>query len=91
LIVAPQRLGTALGLITVIQALAIFLSNRAAGVLSDHAGAGAANPAGYDVMMWFFGLLSLTALTSAVLLWRREAGPLGHGLEVAKFSADAPR
>jgi MFS family permease len=87
LIVAPQRLGTALGLITVIQALAIFLSNRVAGVLSDHAGAGAENPAGYAVMMWFFGILSLTALASAVLLWRREAGPKGHGLEVARFSA----
>jgi MFS family permease len=89
LIVAPARLGTALGLITVIQALGIFASNRIAGVLSDHAGAGADNPAGYAVMMGFFGLLSLTALTSAVLLWRREAGPDGHGLEVARFPGGA--
>jgi len=89
LIVAPQRLGTALGLITVIQALGIFASNRAAGLLSDAAGAGAENPAGYAVMLWFFGLLSLVALTSAVLLWRREAGPLGHGLERARDPAGA--
>jgi len=36
-------------------------------------------------MLWFFGLLSLTALTSAVLLWRREMGPHGHGLELARL------
>ncbi len=84
LLVAPQRLGLALGLITVIQALGIFASNRIAGLLSDGAGAGANNPAGYAVMLSFFGLLSLVALASAVLLWRREAGPDGHGLEVAR-------
>jgi MFS family permease len=87
LIVAPRRLGTALGVITVIQALGIFASNRVAGLLSDSAGAGADNPAGYGVMLWFFGLLSLAALTSAVLLWHREAGPHGHGLEVARDGA----
>jgi MFS family permease len=84
LIVAPRRLGTALGLITLIQALAIALSNHAAGALADFAHAGAQNPAGYLVMLWFFFLLSLVALSSAVLLWRREAGPDGHGLEDAR-------
>jgi MFS family permease len=81
LIVAPRRLGTALGLITLIQALGMAASNLAAGWLADHAGAGAANPAGYSGLLWFFFLLSLSALTSAVLLWRRETGPRGHGLE----------
>jgi MFS family permease len=89
LIVAPRRLGLALGLITVIQALGIFASNRIAGLLSDSAGAGADNPAGYAVMLWFFGLLSLVALASAVLLWRREVGPDGHGLEGARDAAGA--
>jgi MFS family permease len=89
LIVAPRRLGTALGLITLIQALGIAVSNLSAGWLADKAGAGAQNPAGYSVMLWFFFLLSLTALTSAVLLWRRETGPLGHGLEVSRSSAPA--
>jgi MFS family permease len=83
LIVAPRRLGTALGLITLIQALGMAASNLAAGRLADAAGAGAANPAGYTVMLWFFFLLSLVALASAVLLWRRETGPEGHGLEDA--------
>jgi MFS family permease len=89
LIVAPRRLGLALGLITVIQALGIFASNRIAGLLSDAAGAGAEHPAGYAVMLWFFGLLSLVALAASVLLWRREAGPDGHGLELAGDPAGA--
>ena len=84
LIVAPRRLGTALGLITLIQALGIAASNQAAGWLADRAHAGAANPAGYAVMLWFFFILSSVALASAVLLWRRESGPEGHGLEDAR-------
>jgi hypothetical protein len=62
----------------------MFVSNLVAGALADAAGAGSQNPAGYSLMMWFFFLLSLTALASAVLLWRREAGPKGHGLENAR-------
>lgn len=84
LIVEPRRLGTALGLITLIQALGMAASNLVAGKLADLAGAGAQNPAGYAVMLWFFFLLSLAALLSAVLLWRREAGPNGHNLEAAR-------
>jgi MFS family permease len=84
LIVEPRRLGTALGLITLIQALGMAASNLGAGWIADRAGAGAQNPAGYAVMMWFFFLLSLVALCSAVLLWRRETGPGGHGLEEAR-------
>jgi MFS family permease len=87
LIVEPRRLGTALGLITLIQALGMSASNIAAGWLADEAGAGAQNPGGYTVMLWFFFLLSLVALSSAVLLWRRETGPTGHGLEEARRSA----
>ncbi len=84
LIVEPRRLGTALGLITLLQNLALWASNRTAGWLADAAGAGPGNPAGYTVMLWFFGVLSLTALISVVLLWRRERGPTGHGLELAR-------
>jgi MFS family permease len=84
LIVEPKRLGTALGLITQLQALALWASNRAAGWIADYAGAGPENPGGYDTMLWYFGLLSLTALASVVLLWRRETGPHGHGLELAR-------
>ena len=63
---------------------ALWGSNRIAGWLADQAGAGPAHPAGYDTMILFFALLSLTALTSALLLWQRERGPHGHGLENAR-------
>jgi MFS family permease len=89
LIVEPRRLGTALGVITLLQNLGLWGSNRIAGWLADLAGAGPANPAGYTTMLWFFGLLSLTALTSVVLLWQRESGPYGHGLELARLREPA--
>ena len=84
LIVNPRRLGVALGIITLLQSLGLWGSNRVAGWLADRAGAGHVNPAGYSSMLWYFGLLSLVALTSVVLLWRREIGPGGHGLEQAR-------
>ncbi|HEY1492268.1 MAG TPA: hypothetical protein VGF35_06550, partial [Steroidobacteraceae bacterium] len=87
LIVDPRRLGMALGTITLLQNVGLWGSNRIAGWLADRAGAGPANPAGYDPMILFFGLLSLTALSSAVLLWQRESSARGHGLELARFSA----
>jgi MFS family permease len=83
-LVEPRRLGTALGVITLVQSFGLWASNRAAGWLADEAGASAAHPAGYSVMLWYFGLLSLTALTAAILLWRRERGPSGHGLELVR-------
>ncbi len=91
LLVEPRRLGVALGLITLIQALGMAGSNLAAGWLADRAGAGAHNPLGYEVMLWFFFILSLVALASALLLWRREAGPKGHGLEEARRQSDLRR
>jgi len=87
LIVEPRRLGTALGVITLLQNVGLWSSNRVAGWLADRAGAGPAHPAGYAVMLGFFGLLSLTALASVLLLWRRESGPSGHGLELARVPA----
>ena len=87
LLVEPRRLGTALGLITLIQALGMAGSNLAAGWLADRAGASAHNPLGYEVMLRFFFILSLLALASALLLWRREASPKGHGLEEARLNS----
>jgi MFS family permease len=84
LIVEPRRLGTALGVITLLQNVALWGSNRTAGWLATRAGAGPENPAGYDSMIWFFGAVSLAALLSVILLWQRENGPHGHGLENAR-------
>jgi MFS family permease len=89
-IVEPRRLGTALGVITLLQALGLWSSNRFAGWLADKAAAGPANPQGYSTMLWFFGLLSLVALASAIMLWQRESGPNGHGLEHSRPAKGAP-
>ena len=83
-LVEPKRLGLALGIITLLQNVGLWSSNRFAGWLADKAGAGPSNPAGYATMLWFFGLLSLAALSSVVLLWLREIGPHRHGLERAR-------
>lgn len=90
LIVEPRRLGIALGVITLVQNVGLWGSNRIAGWLADWAGAGPAHPAGYGVMLGFFGWLSLAALISALLLWRRESGPHGHGLELARMPQRVP-
>ncbi len=81
IIVPRAQLGTALGLITLIQALGIAGSNLIAGALADAAGAGPGHPAGYDAVLWWFGAISVAALVSVTLLWRYETGPNGHGLE----------
>jgi Na+/melibiose symporter-like transporter len=87
LIVAPERLGTALGLITLVQAAAIAGSNYAAGWLADMAHAGAGNPAGYDALLGYFAVVSGVALAAVLALWRRERGPDSHGLERATGQA----
>jgi len=83
IVVEPKRLGLGLGVITLVQNVGLWSSNRFAGWLADKAGAGPANPAGYTTMLWFFWTLSLVALSSVLLLWLRETGPKGHGLELA--------
>ncbi len=90
LLVDSRRLGTALGVITLLQNIGLWSSNRFAGCLADKAGAGPANPVGYTTMLWFFGLLSLAALSSVLLLWRRESSPNGHGSELARTVQRAP-
>jgi len=83
-LVESRRLGTALGLVNVLQNLGLAAANLAAGWLNDLSQAGPRNPAGYGPMLWLFGLLGLAAFLSVVLLWRREAGPQGHGLDIVK-------
>ena len=68
-IVAPNRFGTAIGLMWVAQNAGISGANLVAGWLNDRAGAGAANPAGYAAMMEFFGIASVLGFACALLLW----------------------
>ena len=87
MLVEQRRLGTALGLITVVQNLALTAANLGAGKLLDVYGAGKDNPGGYLPMMVFFFVISLTALWSVVALWRREQGPDALGLETIRTKA----
>jgi MFS family permease len=75
--VAAEQLGTAYGLMTMLQNIGLAGANLVAGYLNDTSGASASNPAGYDTMLWFFGLLSLLAFVCAVLLKLRERRAAG--------------
>ncbi|MEP5764033.1 MAG: MFS transporter [Halieaceae bacterium] len=80
-LVAAERLGTAYGLLFMLQNLGMAAANIFAGWLNDINDAGAANPAGYAPMLTFFAVLAVLACVFSLALWRRERGPEGHGLE----------
>ena len=80
-IVPQSKLGTAYGLMTMIQNIGMAGFNLMIGWANDHAHAGAANPDGYRLGMWIFSSLGILAMTFAFLLRQREVGPKGHGLE----------
>ncbi len=80
-LVRPNQLGTAYGLMTMLQNIGLTVCNLGAGGLNDIYGASAENPDGYLPMLWMFGLLSLAGLVFAWLLRRRELGEHGHHLE----------
>lgn len=72
--VSAEHLGTGYGLMTTLQNAGLFGANLIAGYLNDTSAASAANPAGYAPMLWFFGLLSLTAFIATLWLWVRDQG-----------------
>ncbi|MCB1056115.1 MAG: MFS transporter [Acidobacteria bacterium] len=80
-LVEPNRLGTAYGLMTMLQNVGLMSINILAGALNDQAGASAENPGGYLPMLWLFAGLSLFGFVFAAALRRRETGPEGHDLE----------
>jgi len=86
-VVSAERLGTAYGLMTMLQNVGLTVFNVAAGRLNDANGAGAENPSGYIPMLWMFCLLSLFGFVFAAALRKRETGPSGHGLESIKAAA----
>lgn len=83
-LVEARRLGTAYGLMTMLQNIGLTICNLAAGWINDRAGASETNPAGYDGMLWFFLTLSCLGFVFAVLLRLREQGARGHGLETIR-------
>jgi MFS family permease len=80
-IVDQSKLGTAYGLMTMIQNIGLAGFNLLVGWANDHGHASAQNPAGYRLGMWIFSILGFLGVLFALLLRQRERGPHGHGLE----------
>jgi MFS family permease len=80
-IVEQSKLGTAYGLMTMIQNIGLFGFNLLIGFANDYSHASAENPDGYRMGMWIFSILGLLGVLFAFLLRQRETGPHGHGLE----------
>jgi MFS family permease len=83
-IVDQSKLGTAYGLMTMIQNIGLAGFNLMVGWANDYTGASTANPGGYTLGMWIFSSLGFFAFIFAFLLHRSETGPNAHGLETIK-------
>jgi MFS family permease len=85
-LVEQPKLGTAYGLMTMIQNVGLFGFNILIGWANDHWLASATNPAGYTPGMWMFSILGFAGLLFSWLLHARETGPHRHGLETITTS-----
>ena len=83
-VVPESKLGTAYGLMTMIQNIGLFGFNLLIGWANDTWAASAANPAGYRPGMWMFSSLGFFAMFFALMLRRSETGPHAHGLETIR-------
>ncbi len=81
LIVDHSKLGTAYGLMTMIQNIGLAGFNLLVGAANDVSNASSANPGGYHLGMWIFSSLGFFGLFFAFMLRINETGPKAHGLE----------
>lgn len=88
-LVEQSKLGTAYGLMTMIQNIGLAGFNLMVGWANDHSHAGPNNPNGYNLGMWIFSILGFLGLTFAFLLRQQELGPHGHGLETITTAKSA--
>jgi hypothetical protein len=80
-IVEQPKLGTAYGLMTMIQNIGLFGLNWLIGLVNTYRHADPGNPGGYRAGMWIFSILGFLGVLFSFLLRQREMGPHGHGLE----------
>jgi MFS family permease len=80
-VVEQGKLGTAYGLMTMIQNIGLTAFNLLIGWANDTARAGVDNPGGYALGMWIFSCLGFFGFLFALLLRKNESGPNAHGLE----------
>ena len=90
-IVDEKKLGTAFGLMTMIQNIGLAGFNLMIGWANDYSGATVDNPGGYALGMWIFSISGFLGFFFAWMLRRAETGPNAHGLETitTKSSKDA--
>jgi len=86
-LVEQSKLGTAYGLMTMIQNIGLAGFNFMIGWANDYAGASVENPMGYALGMWIFSILGLLGFFFAWMLRREETGPRAHGLETIKITS----
>lgn len=86
-IIEQAKLGTAYGLMTMIQNIGLAGFNLLIGWANDSSGASAANPQGYVLGMWIFSVLGFLGVFFSWLLRSRETGPEAHGLETITASS----
>ncbi len=75
IIVEEKKLGTAYGLMTLIQNIGLAGLNFLIGWVNDYTG-------GYTAGMWIFSTLGFFGLFFAYMLRKSETGPNNHGLEL---------
>jgi MFS family permease len=85
-LVDQSKLGTAYGLMTLIQNIGLAGFNFLIGWANDYSLASATNPSGYTLGMWIFSILGVVGFLFAFLLRRSEMGPHAHGLETITTS-----
>jgi MFS family permease len=86
-LVEEQKLGTAYGLMTMIQNIGLAGFNFMIGWANDFSAASETNPGGYALGMWIFSVLGFLGFLFAWLLRRYETGPNAHGLETITVSS----
>lgn len=85
-IVEQNKLGTAYGLMAMMQNIGLAGFNLMIGWANDHSHASVQNPAGYRTGLWMLSVLGFLGFLFAFLLRQRELGPHGHGLETITAS-----
>ena len=83
-LVHEHRLGTAYGLMTMIQNIGLAGFNFLIGWANDYSGASATNQGGYALGMWIFSILGFVGFLFAWQLRRAETGPNARGLETIR-------
>jgi len=86
-LVEQSKLGTAYGLMTMIQNIGLAGFNFMIGWANDYGGASVENPMGYALGMWIFSILGFLGFFFAWMLRREETGPRAHGLETIRITS----